>query len=210
MNNMHPVDPWVCYGKLQTPGMAEGAPGIGNDRLCFCWAPFMEYVRAEMMGAEIEIWWPPILNRTDTSYYYLNPSGVSRAMHGTAYDPGDGLLEIATEMQELNLYENHSAFGPYRIIESPLRNSTGITKALQTGSQYPAESFFDVYLEILTETSPLGILVTKDPLRFQATVDTLFPLDTTYVATDTVMLYRINSQGGPPVGRIVGAVYIPQ
>jgi hypothetical protein len=135
---------------------------------------------------------------------------VSKAVHGTAFDPGDGLLEIPTEIQELNLYENHTAFGPYRIIESPIRNSIGITKALQTGTQYPAESFFDVYLEILTETSPLGILVTKDPLRLQANVDTLFPLDTMYVAQDTVMLYQINSQEGPPVGRIVGAAYVPR
>lgn len=209
MNDMHPVGPWGC-SPIQTPGMAEGTRGMGNTMLCFCWESFMDAFRVEIEGLEIEIWWPPILNRTDTSYYYLHPSGVSGVVHGTAYDPGDGLLEIPTEIQELNLYENHSAFGPYRIIESPLKNSTGRVKALQTGIQYPAESFFDVYLEILTETSPLGILVTKDPLRFQAIVDTLFPLDTMYVAQDTVMLYRINSQGGPPVGRIVGAAYVPR
>jgi hypothetical protein len=206
MNNMHPAGPWG----FQTPGMAEGTQGIGNTRICFCWEPFMEHVRAEMMGLEFHIWWPLILDRTDTSHYYLNPSGVSRAVYGSAFDPGDGLLEIPMEMLELNLYENHSAFGPYRIIESPIENSTGITKALQTGSQYPAESFFDVYLEVLTETSPLGILVTKEPLRLSATVDTLFPLDTMYVAQDTVMLYQINSQEGPPVGRIVGAGYVPR
>jgi hypothetical protein len=210
MNDMHPVDPWACYGGVQMPGMAEGTPGIGSTRLCSCWEPFWEHLRAEIMGLEIDIWWPDILNQTDTSHYYLNPSGVSGVVHGSAYDPGDGLLEIPMEMLELNLYENHTAFGPYRIIESPLRNSTGITKALQTGPQYPAESLFDVYLEILTETSPLGILVTKDPLRLFATVDTLFPLDTMYVAQDTVMLYQINSQEGPPVGRIVGAAYVPR
>jgi len=209
MNDMHDfVELPDCYGQTQTPGMAEGTPGMGNTVLCFCWAPFMDHLRAEIMNLRIHIWWPPILSYTDTSHYYLHPNGVSRVVHGTAFDPGDGLLEIPIEMMELNLYENHSAFGPYRIIESPLKNSTGRVKALQTGIQYPAESFFDVYLEILTETSPLGILVTKDPLRFQATVDTLFPLDTMYVAQDTIMLYRINSQEGPPVGRIVGADYV--
>jgi hypothetical protein len=188
--------------------MAEGTPGIGNDRLCFCWEPFMEHLWAEAMGMELDIF-PEDLLLSDTMHYTLYATGVSRTVQGVAFDPGDGLLEIPTEIVELNLSGSEPVLGPFRIVESSLRNSTGKTKAQQSGSQFPADSFFDIYFEVLTGT-PLGILVAKDSMRIEAVVDTLFPLDTTYIGQSSTMLYQIDTQDEPPVGRITKTVYTPR
>jgi hypothetical protein len=69
---------------------------------------------------------------------------------GDPYDPGDGREEIDTEIIDLNLGGSCPGIGPIEVTDNsdPATPSTGKIKQQTGGSDFPAESFFDVYFMI--------------------------------------------------------------
>lgn len=77
----------------------------------------------------------------------------------------DGRAQIPTEMVEMTLQGvlfGGSLMGPVTIRESPDRPSPGNITELEAGTDFPAESFFDVFIEV---DIPGGItLINNDPI----------------------------------------------
>ena len=74
----------------------------------------------------------------------------------------DGRSFYDTEMLSLNLHGS-SPIGPFMIRESPTRASTGRVTQQALGSDYPADSFFDIFFEIDLPSG--GTLHNTQPLR---------------------------------------------
>ncbi len=121
-----------------------------------------------------------------------------------ADDDGDGLTEIQTEIVSMNL-TGVTQYGPVSATQSQTRPSHGIVKQQTQGADYPAESFFDVFVELST---PLGPLHNQDPVRVQTIIDAIPPILAFYqtVYPAAVPLYNAN---GYQVGFIRYVVHIP-
>lgn len=113
------------------------------------------------------------------------------------YNPGDGRMTIDTEIVSLHL-TGMTALGPVVVRESSFRESTGQVTQQTPGEDFPADSFFDVFVEIDT---PLGTFLNKDPILLQAVIDSLPPFQKEYTPPPFigVPLYTTN-------GRQVGVI----
>ena len=88
-----------------------------------------------------------------------------RAVYGAAAEPVPGLrprrrTTIQTEMVAMNLTGNSGVFGPVTIHESPSLVSPGQISQQTPGVDFPADSFFDVFVEVQTS---MGVLHTAGP-----------------------------------------------
>jgi hypothetical protein len=125
------------------------------------------------------------------------PTTVNRS---NPYDPGDGRIMIDTEIVSLNLVGYSTHIGSITVIESPSKASTGNIKQKTAGIDFPADSFFDVYIEIKTTLpSPLGTLHNDDPKHMTAVIWSIPPIGSTYESPITIILKD-------ELGNIVGAM----
>ncbi len=110
----------------------------------------------------------PVLQAT-----VVGPTTVRR---DAPHDPGDGHMTIDTEIVALELH-GVTPLGPITVRESPYRSSVGQVQQKTAGVDFPADSFFDVFVEIET---PTGVFVNNDPIRLQAVIDELPPFQAQY------------------------------
>lgn len=94
-------------------------------------------------------------------------------------DDGDGLDEVETELVSLSLTGSDSVLGPISIMESSSFESSGeieetnnldpgvLNLAPFTGGSFPADSFFDVFVEIEVDGSRF---VTDQPILIQGVI----------------------------------------
>ncbi|HLE52274.1 MAG TPA: hypothetical protein VI755_09435, partial [Anaerolineales bacterium] len=127
-------------------------------------------------------------------------AGPTRIQRGDPVDPGDGRLEIDTEIVSLELH-GISPIGPVTIRESAVRASTGSVKQQAAGVDFPADSFFDVFVEIET---PVGTFHNNDPVRLQAEIDSLPPWQAEYTPP-AIIGVSLFDRGGRRVGVITHA-----
>ena len=114
------------------------------------------------------------------------PTTVSRS---NPYDPGDGHIKIDTEIISMNLVGSSSYIGPITIIESPSKASTGAIQQQTAGIDFPADSFFDVFIEIHTALpSPNNILHNDDPKFMSTIIYQIPPYGSTYEGPQTIPL----------------------
>jgi len=108
------------------------------------------------------------------------PTKVSRS---SPYDPGDGHWIIDTEIISMSLTGVSSNVGPITIIKSPSKTSNGKIRQVQKGIDYPATSFFNVFVEIMTAlVHPLSTLHNDDPVIMNATINSIPPWGSTYTS----------------------------
>lgn len=79
-------------------------------------------------------------------------SGTATVQHGAPHMNGS-VQAVDTEIVALSL-TGTSLTGPVSVAESPSLASTGKIQSMQPGSDYPASSFFDVFVEITAPASP--------------------------------------------------------
>ncbi|MGB2695873.1 MAG: DUF6073 family protein [Dehalococcoidia bacterium] len=132
------------------------------------------------------------------------PARISRG------DPlfDDGIAVIPTEIVELNL-TGDSPFGPVIVRQSSNHRSTGQVRQQEKGRDFPADSFFDVFVEI--EVPDMGITASNDAaLSMHATLTGVPPAagDAYRSANDGPL--PIFTSAGRQVGQIVDALHIPQ
>jgi Dockerin type I domain len=120
-----------------------------------------------------------------------------------ATDPGDGRDEIQTEIVAMNLTGAAPIAGPMvvNLNPSPTTPSKGMIKADASGSDFPAESFFDVFVDIsltalgLDLTNQIPIHITKPGLT-----SIPWPGETHASSSQQIDLYD-------PVGTLKGRLY---
>jgi len=110
------------------------------------------------------------------------PTTVSRS---NPYDPGDGRIKIDTEIISMNLVGSSAYIGPITIIESPSKKSNGTIQQKTAGIDFPADSFFDVYIEIQTV---IGTFHNDDPKRMSAIIYQIPPYGSIYEGPQTIPL----------------------
>ncbi len=120
-----------------------------------------------------------------------------------------GLMTIDTEMVELQMEGESKLLGPLRLrggsqlLEDEERPITGKVIEMEPETRFPAENFFDVYIEVETE---LGIVYNRKPEHMVATITDLPPdfAKTPYQSTTEINLYlRGAAEDAAPVGAIV-------
>jgi hypothetical protein len=109
------------------------------------------------------------------------PTNVSRSI---PENTSSGQWKIDTEIIQMDLVG--TLWGrPVWINESPVRDSTGFIKQQQPGQDFPADSFFDVYVEIDTGLPrPFNKLHNKDPVEMYSEINDIPPYDHIYITTD--------------------------
>jgi hypothetical protein len=109
----------------------------------------------------------------------ITANGPTTVARSSPYDPGDGHIKIDTEIVSMNLVGNSAYIGQITIIESPSKKSNGTIQQLLAGVDFPADSFFDVFVEIQTM---LGILHNDDPAVMYAEISSIPPWGSNYTS----------------------------
>jgi len=138
------------------------------DALCYPPAG-LDYMDPTTATIELEI-----IDMFNEVLTFEGPTTVSRS---DPYDPGDGRIKIDTEIVSMELTKTSVNIGEIMIIESPSKESSGAVQQLSSGEDFPADSFFDVYVEIQT---PFGTLHNDDPVFMYATIHSIPPWGSTY------------------------------
>ncbi len=102
-----------------------------------------------------------------------------------------GHSQIQTEIVSMHLTSITPA-GPLTVRESHLRDSLGTITELAPGTGFPADSFFDVYVEI----EFLGTTISNlDPVRVQAEIDAIPPFQEEYTPPNVIGVPLYDSTG---------------
>jgi hypothetical protein len=131
------------------------------------------------------------------------PSTVHRSDPCVGCGPG-GRTYIDTEMVSMDLTGSDSALGPIHVRESPSRPSLGQIRQQSPGTDFPANSFFDIFVEIDTA---MGTVHNELPIRMQAVINAIPPLLTVYIPPNQQDIPLYNS-AGQLVGFIKHAVHV--
>jgi hypothetical protein len=169
-----------------------------------CYPPAgSDYLSSTTATIEVEI--TGMFNETITA---KGPTNVTR---GTPYNPGNGRMKIDTEIVSMRLTGYSYHIGSITIIESPSKKSNGTIQQKTAGIDFPADSFFDVFIEIQTMA---GTFHNDDPKRMNATITQIPPYGSVYKGLQTIPLknatdYTIgfiksttHTVESPPVGGI--------
>ena len=101
----------------------------------------------------------------------LTAVGPARIRRGDPYDPGDGRIKIDVEIEEMVL-SGDTPLGP--AVLRVITPAPGCVQQKEPGVDFPANSWFDVKVEIIVQ-SPIGpITVFSDPdtpVRMMAMID---------------------------------------
>ncbi|MFQ6092431.1 MAG: DUF6073 family protein [bacterium] len=125
-------------------------------------------------------------------------TGATQVQRGVPYDPGDGKDKIDTEIVSMDL-TGTSQLGPITVTESPDYASTGYIQAYQTGRDFPAGSFFDIFVEI--DIPDVGTVHNEDPIPMRAKIDTIPPTGRIYYPP-----YRVEIPVYGPKGDLIGYI----
>lgn len=130
-------------------------------------------------------------------------NGSTSVNRSNPYDPGDGHWKIDTEIISMNLEGTSALVGEITIIESPTRASNGTIQQQVAGEDFPADSFFDVFVEINTTLPfPLSTLHTDEPLPMDAVIFSIPPWEAIYIPPDPPIEIPLKDQNGKIVGFI--------
>jgi hypothetical protein len=158
----------------------------------------------------------------DDDFFDLNGNAVGNdntlvsdsdfiALPTSGFNPGPaGTKEVHTEIVKLEMKDSANTLtvraGRDAGITDPSKLSVGEVEAKGPGSVFPAESFFNVFVEIKTPFSVgTGVLYNKAPLVVVADHLTGFPPKVVYTHSGTSEAVPIFFEGhrGPPFGHLI-------
>jgi len=108
----------------------------------------------------------------------------------------DGRTLVRTEIAAVAL-RGSSPEGAAVIRESPLRRSRGQVVQQTPGADFPADSFFDLFLEIET---PQGVLTHHNPVRLEQAIEALPPVQTAFRPEDGFAPVELFTADGASAG----------
>ncbi|UCE28552.1 MAG: hypothetical protein JSV85_04520 [Candidatus Bathyarchaeota archaeon] len=153
------------------------------------------------------------LNGMEVLAYFYDPAGAGGP--GNIIDAlklevivGDDRLKIDTEIMYMNLVGTGDLLGPVTIAESPSKASSGAIQQQVVGEDFPADSFFDVFIEIETTLPyPLSTLHNDDPHHLSAVILGVPPLGTSYT-TPLSVDKPLKDELGNIVGYITNVILV--
>ena len=139
----------------------------------------------------------PALSFPETDFTAVGPARIRR---WDPYDPGDGRIKIDTEIEHMVL-SSDTPLGPAVI--RVIGPAPGCVQQQVAGQDFPADSWFDLMVEIEVQ-SPFGPIKAfsdpETPIRMMATIDALPPLDAQYQPDATFAGVNLVDEGGNVVG----------
>ena len=135
--------------------------------------------------------------------FSLTVVGPTRIERSDPFDPGDGRLMVITEMVAMDL-RGSSPLGAIEVRERGDRQSSGAIRQKQAGADFPADSYFDVFVDIET---PLGNFHNDEPIRLGATISAIPPFQAQYMPEGTFAGVDLLDANGAKVGVIRHAVH---
>lgn len=133
----------------------------------------------------------------------LTTNGPTVVRRGEPYDAG-GHSAIDTEILAMNL-TGMTPLGPVGVRESPTRASVGKIQQQTPGADYPADSFFDVFVELDTG---MGMLHHQEPVRMEAVIHDIPPILALY-RTPQLLQTPIRNQQNQVVGYLRRVIHVP-
>lgn len=135
----------------------------------------------------------------------LTAVGPTHIRLGDPYDPGDGRIKINTEIETMVL-SGPTPLGP--AVLRVLAPAPGCIQQKEPGVDFPANSWFDIRVEIVVATPNGPITVFSDPntpVRMMAMINSLPPLDSTYAPEGTFVGVDLVDSAGNVVGTLAHA-----
>ena len=126
----------------------------------------------------------------------LTVIGPTRIDRSDPVDAGDGRNVIETEILSLEL-RGESALGVILVRESPNRQSSGVIVQQTARGDFPADSFFDIFVEVRTD---VGAFHNREPIRLQAVIDEIPPFQAKYIPDATFVGVDLFNAAGVRVG----------
>lgn len=155
-------------------------------------------------GAQVEI----DLGEFGTERLLLNgPTTVQRG--DPHFPPSANNKTIDTEILSMDLVGQSPKLGSIRLRESPTRSSVGTVTQQTPGVDFPANSSFDVFVEIDTA---LGTLHNKQPIRIQCAASGLRgipPLFDVFLMPPQMGPIQLYNAQDEPMGSITRAAHLP-
>ena len=147
-----------------------------------------EFPSAAGLEADLSVIGGPVVSAT--------VKGPTRIRRGDPMQQSDGRNVIDTEIVSLDLTGGTTSF-PITVRESSTRESSGIIRQQTPGVDFPADSFFDIFVEIDT---PLGVVHNKQPVRLGAVINAIPPLQAQYIPEETFVGVDLFTADGLRVG----------
>lgn len=96
---------------------------------------------------------------TDGSHETVPLSGLTTVKRSAPSDmDADGKWDVKTEIVSMELFGNsQTLFGPVTLTNNPTGNSVGGTRQRTSGENFPADSFFDVFLLVQSSFGTIGL-----------------------------------------------------
>jgi hypothetical protein len=125
----------------------------------------------------------------------ISATGPVEVYRGTPYDPGDGHIKINTTMVSMNLVGTSVHIGTVTIFINPHYTSNGTIRQVNKGQDFPANSSFDVFVEINTTLPyPNNTLHYDQPVLMYAQIHRIPPWNTNYTSlTPPIPLKNMNN-----------------
>ena len=187
MENYRKIITWVALalGAFLPLSSAEAYPSAGRD----------EFKSAAVIEADLSVIGGPRIS--------LTLVGPTRIVRSDPFDPGDGREMIIAEIVAMDL-RGESPLGPVEIRESGEMQSMGVIRQKEPGVDFPANSFFDVFIEVVTS---LGAFRNQDPIRLGAMINAIPPFQAQYMPEGTFDGVDLFDFNGNKVGTIRHAVH---
>jgi len=194
----------ACGGDDKEGGLATGYPSAGDDNF--------ELTRATV---EIEYTFDNVAALPAAGELErIELEGPTRVTRSDPQDKdGDGRAEVVTEIVEMEL-KGTASFGPLTVRVNPDKSSTGMVEQQEPGKDFPADSFFDVFVQVELPSSGgdnVVLALNEQPLRLEAELSDLPPGEGDEYRTaggDPVPLVAVND-ATKRLGLIVDALHIP-
>jgi hypothetical protein len=126
----------------------------------------------------------------------ITASGPTNITRGTPYNPGNGRMKIDTQIVLMNLAGSSAHIGPITITQSPSNATKGAVQQETAGVDFPADSFFDVFVEIHTNLPfPYTVLHNNAYVQVNSTIYSIPPWGSTYVHIYVTAIPLIDQSG---------------
>jgi uncharacterized protein (TIGR03437 family) len=139
------------------------------------------------------------LGIAETSVVLTGPTQIRR---GDPYDPGDGLIEIDTQIEQMAL-SGTTPIGS--VIVKVIAPAPGKIKQKQAGVDFPADSWFEVRVEVQINSSFGNFRLFSDPnkpILLMAEIDDIPPFGAQYMPEGTFVGVDLVDELGQVVGLI--------
>ncbi len=111
--------------------------------------------------------------------------------------PSRRLGLIVALVEQPHRFETALLLGPITVRESGPKQSSGIIRQQTPAQDFPADSFFDVFVEIRVGA---GVFHNQDPIRLQTVIDEIPPFQAMYIPDATFVGVDLFNAAGVRVG----------